>query len=86
MKAQEKAIHSSESLDALEKIRLEIFGKKGYFAKEFVRLKDLKGDEKKELASTLNQAKDHLSSLLNEKKEALELLFMDKSMLKESVD
>lgn len=86
MKTYETAIQSCEDLDTLEKIRLELFGKKGFFAGEFARMKTLNGEEKRELASTLNANKEQIAGLLAQKKEALELAHMDKSMKDESVD
>jgi len=82
----EKAIAQCSSLDALEKIRLELFGKKGHFAEEFARLKHLQGEEKKEVASTLNAAKEKFTMLLAEKKEQLELGKMDELMQKDAQD
>lgn len=73
-------------METLEKIRLELFGKKGFFAGEFARLKKLDGKEKKEFAATLNTNKEYYNSLLTQKKEALELAHMDISMKEQSVD
>jgi phenylalanyl-tRNA synthetase alpha chain len=86
LKTYEESIEACKDLNELEKIRLKIFGKKGFFSGEFARLKSLKGEEKKELANSLNSAKDSLTNLLNEKKEKLELEFINSSMQKESVD
>jgi phenylalanyl-tRNA synthetase alpha chain len=86
LKTYQNAIKDCESLESLEKIRLELFGKKGYFAKEFARLKTLKGPEKKEAASVINANKELMSNLLAEKKEVLELAYMDKAMKEQSID
>jgi len=86
LKTYESAIQSCDNLEALEKIRLELFGKKGFFAGEFARLKSLDGAQKKEFAASLNTNKEQISVLLAEKKEALELAHMDKAMKDQSVD
>lgn len=86
MEKLEKAIQESQTLEDLEKIRLLVFGKKGHFAEEFSKLKTLKGDEKREVASALNAAKEKFTALLAEKKETLEAVAMDAAMQKEAVD
>lgn len=60
-------IDQSVSLDDLEKIRVEIFGKKGVLSKGFVKLKELQGEEKKEEAQRLNELKEGLSELFDSK-------------------
>ncbi|WP_240330170.1 hypothetical protein [Campylobacter fetus] len=39
-------IDQALSLDELEKIRVELFGKKGIITSEFAKLKDIPSDEK----------------------------------------
>ncbi len=68
MKDIANSIKKCSSLKDLESIRIEVFGKKGLFAGQFAKLKDLKGDEKKEYASKLNTQKEELTKLINEKK------------------
>lgn len=82
----ETSIKTASSLEELEKIRIAIFGKKGYFAQEFVKLKELQGDEKKNYASELNTNKDNLLNLLNSKKIILEEEKFEQKMKKSSVD
>jgi phenylalanyl-tRNA synthetase alpha chain len=62
-----QTINQSVSMDELEKVRVEIFGKKGILSKGFVKLKDLKDDEKKEEAQRLNDLKDTLIKLFDSK-------------------
>ncbi|SMC09329.1 phenylalanine--tRNA ligase subunit alpha [Nitratiruptor tergarcus] len=64
-------IAQCQSLDELEKIRIELFGKKGYFAKEFEKLKNVPNEEKPQVAKDLNKAKNSLYSLLQAKKDDL---------------
>ncbi len=73
-------------LNELEKLRVEIFGKKGVLAASFSKLKSLSNDEKKEFAKELNVLKTQLSNLLQEKKESLNKKAMEISMQKDGVD
>ncbi len=72
MKTLEKSILDCQNLEELEKNRVLIFGKKGYFAKEFAKLKDLKNEEKKEFAASLNQNKERFLQLIAKQKLQLE--------------
>ena len=86
MKELEQTIQSCESVTELEKIRVSVFGKKGYFAAEFAKLKDLTGDEKRDFAQSLNVSKEKFTELLNEKKTILESAFIEEQMKKDAVD
>lgn len=81
-----KSIDDCSSLEELEEIRVAVFGKKGYFAKQFIALKDLKGDEKKDFASKLNQNKNSFLQLVASKKEALEEIEIEEGMKSSAVD
>ncbi|PID47537.1 MAG: phenylalanine--tRNA ligase subunit alpha [Proteobacteria bacterium] len=80
------SIEKCTSLKELEKIRVDVFGKKGFFAGEFAKLKDLKGDAKKEYASKLNGDKERFLTLINEKKSSLEELRYEEVMKKSAFD
>lgn len=82
----ENAIDSCGSLNELEKVRVSLFGKKGYFAAQFEELKTLEGDAKKEFAQTLNRNKEHFLECLSRKKTELEALMIESEMKKSSVD
>ncbi len=86
MKELEQSINQSSSLEELEKLRVSIMGKKGYFAKQFAKLKDLKNEEKKEFAASLNTNKDKFLQLLNDKKVFLENEEFEKRMRQNAVD
>ena len=86
MKKLEKAIKECVCLDELEKLRVSLFGKKGYFADEFVKLKNLQGDEKKEFAAKLNEDKELITNLLHVKKEVLESAMIEQKMRDDAVD
>ncbi len=86
MEELERSIHQSSSLEELEKLRVLILGKKGYFAKQFMRLKELKNEEKKEFASSLNTNKEKFLKLINDKKSSLEDEEFGRRMREDAVD
>ncbi len=64
-------IASAKSLKALEAVRIEIFGKKGVLAEEFMKMKSVPNEEKKEFAKNLNIQKAMLTTAFDKKKSAL---------------
>lgn len=86
MKEIENSIASCASLVELEKIRVSLFGKKGYFSGQFEELKNLEGEAKKEFAQNLNTNKENFLALLSGKKSVLEEGMMEEEMRKNSVD
>lgn len=74
------------TLDDLEKVRVEIFGKKGILVQGFAKLKELGEDEKKEFAANLNKQRDELSTLIEAKKAELSEQEIDNKMKKEAAD
>lgn len=86
MEELKKSIQQCDSVKELEKLRISVFGKKGYFAAEFLKLKELDGEEKKAYASELNTKKDFFTELLNSKKEILTKEEKLTLMQKEAVD
>jgi len=81
-----KKVEGAKSLEGLEEIRIEIFGKKGFLAAEFARMKSLDGDEKKALAKELNDTKESIGTALEAKKEALTAEALVKQLEKEKID
>ncbi len=81
-----KKVEGAKSLEELEEIRIEIFGKKGFLAAEFARMKSLDGDEKKALAKELNDVKESIGGALEAKKEALTAEALAKQLEKEKID
>ena len=85
MENLEKLIEEADSLEQLEKVRVELFGKKGALSKEFAKLKDVPGPEKKAFAEGLNQNKAKLQTLFDEhyatlKKEEIEKLLKEEAL------
>ena len=79
-------IDQALSLDELEKIRVELFGKKGIITNEFAKLKDIPSDEKKAFAENLNIKRDTLTVHINDKKSILEKEFIKAKMRASAVD
>ena len=80
------SILTCKSLKDLEQIRLSLFGKKGYFATQFAKMKTLPNEEKRDFAQKLNADKELFLELLNDKKMLLEALAIEKEMKEKSVD
>lgn len=86
LKELEQSIETCESVTELEKIRVSVFGKKGHFAAQFAKLKDLKGEEKRDFAQSLNAQKEQFMGLINEKKTVLLAALIEEQMKKDAVD
>jgi phenylalanyl-tRNA synthetase alpha chain len=79
-------IESADSIEALENLRIEILGKKGFLTKEFARLKDIPNEEKKAFAQNLNTKKIEITNALESKKEILEKIELNKKLEAEKID
>ncbi|MBE3605746.1 phenylalanine--tRNA ligase subunit alpha [Campylobacter sp. RM13119] len=75
-----------QTLADLEKIRVEIFGKKGILSEGFAKLKYMPEDEKKEFAALLNKQRDELGALIETRKSELSELEVALKMKSEAVD
>ncbi len=79
-------IEKADTVDMLEKVRVEIFGKKGALAAEFAKLKDVPGPEKKAFAENLNRQKAELQNLFDQKLELLSQKALEDQMQSEAID
>ncbi len=86
MENLEAKIDGASSLEELEKVRVEIFGKKGVLAAEFAKLKDVPGPEKKAFAEGLNKKKAALQERFDARKRELEALELERKMRSEALD
>lgn len=86
METLQKKIEEASSLEELEKIRVELFGKKGILSAEFVKLKDIPGSEKKIFAEGLNKTKVLLQDSFDNKLAVLKSIALDKQLKAESID
>ena len=68
-------------LKELDNLKSDIFGKKGYFAEEFKKLKTIPPAEKKEFAAKINKEKEQAQRTLDGKRVILEA-----KVLKEEID
>lgn len=75
-----------KSVVELEKVRVEIFGKKGILASGFAKLKELDGEEKREFAANLNKMRDELNERIESKKSELLKAEISAKMQKDAVD
>jgi phenylalanyl-tRNA synthetase alpha chain len=86
LKTLQKNIEECGSVRELERLRVEVFGKKGYFSKEFAKLKELKGDEKIAYAAKLNEEKEKFGELVNIKKTFLEAKEYEDMLKQDALD
>lgn len=81
-----KKIKECKNLNELDILRVSVLGKKGSLNEQFAKLKELKGEAKKELAAVLNKQKDEINEALNLKFKELENLNFDEKMKEDSLD
>ena len=86
MKNLEEKIINSDSLESLEKVRVELFGKKGLMAAEFAKLKDIPGPEKKAFAEGLNKDKAALQASFDKRYEELKSIEIENMLKSEAID
>lgn len=86
MKNLEDKILQAGSLEELEIVRIELFGKKGLIAAEFAKMKDIPGPEKKAFAQELNTQKSELQAIFDKQLEELKSLAMNKRLKSEAID
>ncbi|CAA6805504.1 MAG: Phenylalanyl-tRNA synthetase alpha chain (EC [uncultured Sulfurovum sp.] len=86
METLENQISDANSLVDLEKVRIELFGKKGALAKEFSKLKDVPGPEKKAFAEGLNKNKTNLQNSFDARYETLKKEEIEKVLKAEAID
>ena len=86
MKHLEDKITQATTLELLEKVRIELFGKKGAMAAEFAKLKDVPGPEKKAFAEGLNKHKITLQKSYDEKFDILKKEAIEEILKSEAID
>jgi phenylalanyl-tRNA synthetase alpha chain len=82
----EEQIEQANTLEALEKVRIELFGKKGALSAEFAKLKDVPGPEKKAFAEGLNKKKAKLQEVYDERYELLKKEEIERLLKAEAID
>ena len=86
MKELEDKIIQTDDLDSLEKVRVDIFGKKGFLSLEFAKMKDIEPKDKKAFAQNLNTLKASLLSLFDEHYTSLKAKEIEKMLKSEAID
>lgn len=79
-------IDSIRDLSELEELRVKVNGKKGILTAEFLKMKSLEDEEKKEFAKTLNEFKIEFNEKLEVKKVSLEENLLKETLIKDRVD
>jgi len=79
-------INSSESLEQLEQLRIDILGKKGVLTLEFAKMKDVPNDQKKAFAQNLNKEKATINEALEAHKTILMAQELEKQLESEKID
>ena len=74
------------SLDQINQIKSELFGKNGFISSQFKTLGSLDENKRKEFASELNKIKDELQNTISEKLKELELKKINEKLENEKVD
>ena len=80
------AIKDASSVDAIEEIRISIFGKKGVLAAEFAKMKTASNEDKSKIAKELNTHKSSLMNELSSKKIELQTQELELAMKAEGID
>lgn len=79
-------IKNAKTLSGLEEIRVNIIGKKGKLTNEFINLKNLSNDVKKDFAKKLNIAKERVESALLEAKDCITKAIIEEKINNEKLD
>jgi len=81
-----EAIKNAISVEAIEEIRISIFGKKGVLAHEFAKMKTASNKDKSKIAKELNTHKSSLMNELSAKKIELQTKELEEKMKEEGLD
>ncbi len=86
MKEWYNKINKAINIDALEEVRIALFGKRGLLATEFAKMKDVPNEQKAQFAKDLNAHKQNLMNEFTAKKIALETEALKEAMKAEAID
>ncbi|MEA3513148.1 MAG: phenylalanine--tRNA ligase subunit alpha [Campylobacterota bacterium] len=79
-------INSSDTLENLEQLRVDILGKKGVLTLEFAKMKSVPNEEKKAFAQNLNQQKTEVLETLESHKTILMAKELEKELESQKID
>ena len=80
------AISSAEDAAALEKLRVELLGKKGRVTDLLKSLGQLEASERPQAGAQINALKQHLNTLISERKQLLQSAALTEQLAKERLD
>lgn len=80
------AISSAENAAALEKLRVELLGKKGRVTDLLKSLGQLEASERPQAGAQINALKQHLNTLISERKQLLQSAALTEQLAKERLD
>ena len=81
-----KAIEAANSAAALESVRVEAFGKKGWLTQAMKTLGALEGDARREMGQALNNVKEITQTAWEARRDALALAEMNNRLAQEQAD
>ena len=67
-----KKLKENKSLDDINQIKSELFGKNGKITNEFKKISNISSDERKKFASELNSVKDEIQTLIDKNSDSFE--------------
>jgi phenylalanyl-tRNA synthetase alpha chain len=79
-------IKSAPTIDALEKLRVELLGRKSAISEGFAALKNAAQEQRVKIAADLNRQKEELANAIAERKAALENAELELKTSKEAID
>lgn len=80
------AIEDAQDAAALDLVRVEYFGKKGYFTLQMQSLRDVPLEDRPTAGAVINQAKLAVQDALKERKKALETAVLNECLAAETID
>ena len=81
-----KKLSENISLENINQIKSELFGKNGKITNEFKKISNISADEKKNFASELNSAKDEIQTVIEKKIKNFETEQINSKLQSEKVD
>lgn len=81
-----EAIEKSETIEAVEELRIQLLGKKGQLTELLKMMKDLDKTERPIIGKLANEIRDDLTTRITDKKEMLSEIALNEQLLKETID
>ena len=81
-----EAVQATESLEALDEIRVRYLGKKGALTQQLKQLGSLPAEERPAAGQAINKAKQDLQESIEARRETLESLALEKTIASQIVD